>query len=909
MKLIFDSNQDFQSRARLAVTGLLEGLGPNDCKSEIIADERMSMLPGTIITGNTLPISNEKLLDNLKRIQEDVQNDIREEERCTELSYISNEENPAISFPNFNVEMETGTGKTYVYFRTIMDMHKLYGLTKFIILVPSVAIREGVTNSSQTFREHFREIYPGINWSVTTYSTKSISEIRDFALESNIQILIMNIDSFNKKDINLFYQENESLGNAKPIDFIRATNPVLIVDEPQSVANTILAKNAMTQLKPAICLRYSATHKEKHPLLHRLSPIRAYELGLVKKILVNSVTEVIGDDHAYLLLKSVSKSLKATLEVDVMTDSGVVRKSITVSPGDDLMKKCNRSQYEGYVVEDIDRGVVPNEVSFENGEVLHVGEKTGLEQDYIFREMIDQMVLDHMLKERELSKRSGGERIKVLSLCFIDKVANYHLDSTEPKFRTWFEESYKKYISQKRFNDLQLPEDSSAVHAGYFAVDNKGVPKDSKEKSTKADNNAFELIMKDKERLLRHEEPLRFIFSHSALREGWDNPNVFQICNLQQVNSNVKKRQQIGRGLRLPVQVNGIRCHDPHVNKLTIIANDSLANFASELQSEMIEAGCLEWENSMVKSSRKRRVLNLREDWKLNPDFKTIWDVIKQKTRYSVSFSTEDLIQRVVERIDNSELTIKPISIQVNKAQLESYNSEYSDLLRQRETSVDDKKVEMPDPVVWLQNYTELSRTTIGMILRSTIRLNEIYTNPQQFLNLCLESIHQTLEDLLIEGIQYELTGEFWDMNLFEKYPLESYLSNEDVRKTGEVHRGILDITSDGSLYDGVIFDSQVEQKFGSAAAYSEDTSLFFKLPHWFKIDTPIGKHNPDWVLLHGSFSSVILAETKATDDISELKGSERRKILAGRKHANAIPNCAYFGPISSFERLLKQAK
>lgn len=912
MKLVFDPNQDFQIQAIHATLGIFKGMNYQDGSEKIIADEEFNMLPGTMITANKITLSEQDILANIQDIQKEEKNRIRDEEVSDALSFIESNEQNSIEtkFPNFSIEMETGTGKTYVYFRTIFEMHKQYGFSKFVILVPSVAIREGVTNSANTFRKHLRNIYPGINWTINVYSTKSTSEVRDFSLSTDIQILVMNIDAFNKKDINLFYQENENLSNSTPADFIKSTKPILIVDEPQSVANTPLAKASMCELNPLLCIRYSATHVEKHSMLYRLSPVDAYNLGLVKKILVNSVTEAIGDDSAYLRIISISKSLTANIEVDQLVGSKITRKAIKVRVGDDLKSICNRSQYEGYIVEEIDNGATPAEIIFENGRILSVGESNGLDQDLIFKEMIDQTVLDHLSKERELLSRSEDEKIKVLSLIFIDRVSNYHIDSDDPKYRNWFEESYNKYRSQQRFSSLQLP-DVSLVHNGYFAIDNKGNPKDSREKATIADNDAYELIMRDKERLLNMDEPLRFIFSHSALREGWDNPNVFQICNLQQVHSNLRKRQQIGRGLRLPVQKNGHRCMDQNVCKLTIIANDSLASFADGLQSEMIDDGYIDWNNSMVKSTRERRRLNLREGWKLDPDFKKVWESIRKKTQYSISFSTEELIEKVVNTIDSSEIVINPISIQVDKAEvmMNETEVEVSDLLRQKSTAIHDIAVRLPDPIAWLQDNTELSRITIATILKKSKRFDEIYINPEQFLRLCLASINEVLDEMLIKGIRYHLTGEYWEMELFEKYPLEAYLSNEELISKGEVKTGIVDMDTKKCLYDGVIYDSGIEEKFALAAEAAEETTLFFKLPHWFKIDTPIGKHNPDWVVLHSQFDSPLIVETKDTNDEWELSSSERRKIWAGRKHGDVLPNCAYFGPIKTYSKLIQYQK
>ena len=244
------------------------------------------------------------------------------------------------------------------------------------------------------------------------------------------------------------------------------------------------------------------------------------------------------------------------------------------------------------------------------------------------------------------------------------------------------------------------------------------------------------------------------------------------------------------------------------------------------------------------------------------------------------------------------------LKLKVNETEVE-----VSDLLRQKSTAIHDVAVRLPDPIAWLQDNTELSRITIATILKRSKRFDEIYINPEQFLRLCLASINEVLDEMLIKGIRYHLTGEYWEMELFEKYPLEAYLSNEELISKGEVKTGIVDMDTKKCLYDGVIYDSGIEKEFALAADAAEETILFFKLPHWFKIDTPIGKHNPDWVVLHSQFDHPLIVETKGTNDEEELFSSERMKIWAGRKHGDVLPNCAYFGPIKTYSKLIQYQK
>ena len=507
---------------------------------------------------------------------------------------------------NFTVEMETGTGKTYVYIRTIYELNKLYGFTKFIIVVPSVAIREGVNKSLEIMEEHFKSLYEGANCDYFIYDSSKLGQLRTFATSSNIQIMVINIDAFRKSFVdpnkpdkaNIIHREHDRMNGRRPIEFIQQTNPIVIIDEPQSVDRTDKAKEAIASLNPLCTLRYSATHVETYNLMYCLGPVDAYQKKLVKEIVVDSIKEAGNFNRPYIRLVSVKNSngYQAVLELDIKNRSGVVqRKQKTVRVGQDLFDiSGEREVYSGYIINNIDCYPGNEIVEFTNGTHLPLGMEMGnISEDDIKRGQISATIKHHL--DREL--RLVPQGIKVLSLFFIDRVDNYRIydrngNPHKSKYALMFEEEYSKLIKLPKYRTLfedhnyMLNDDPGIVHDGYFSIDKKGRIKDTRG-DTLADHDTYNLIMKEKEKLLSFETPLRFIFSHSALKEGWDNPNVFQICTLIEARETLTRRQKIGRGLRLCVNQEGERIFDPQINTLSVMANESFAEFAEKLQSEM----------------------------------------------------------------------------------------------------------------------------------------------------------------------------------------------------------------------------------------------------------------------------------------------------------------------------------
>lgn len=517
---------------------------------------------------------------------------------------------------NLTVEMETGTGKTYVYIKTMLELNKRYGWSKFIVVVPSIAIREGVYKSFQITQEHFTEDYnKKINFFI--YNSKQLSEIDRFASDSNINVMIINSQAFNArgKDARRIYMKLDSFRSRRPIDIIAQTNPILIIDEPQSVEGKKTVEN-LKNFNPLFTLRYSATHRKERVfnLVYRLDAMEAYNKKLVKKIAVKGISQTGSTGtEGYLYLEGVTiykdKSPTAQLGFETKLKSGLKTVVRNIQVGFNLYEQSGSlEQYKDrYIVSDIDGR--DNSVTFQNGKKIYAGDVMGeVNEDQLRRIQIRETILSHIEKERQLFLKG----IKVLSLFFIDEVAKYkQYDDSGTAFNgqyaDMFVEEYKDIVGNLQ---LQIGEDSYVdylksidtddTHAGYFSIDKKKgqlidgkIERKSKEST---DVDAYNLIMKDKERLLSFEEPVRFIFSHSALKEGWDNPNVFQICTLKQSTAEMRKRQEVGRGLRLCVNKEGDRMdigylggEVHHVNQLTVIASESYENFAKGLQTEMAD--------------------------------------------------------------------------------------------------------------------------------------------------------------------------------------------------------------------------------------------------------------------------------------------------------------------------------
>jgi len=594
MKLHFEPNLQFQLDAIEAVCDLFKG--QEICRSlftvTIPIEEQQDFLlqSNTQGIGNKLQLLEEDILTNLREVQ--LRNGLRQDD--------------ALMSMNFTVEMETGTGKTYVYLRTILELNKRFGFNKFVIVVPSIAIKEGVYKSLQITQEHLRSIYVNEPYEYFLYDSSKLGQVRNFATSSSIQIMVVTVGAINKKDINNLYKETEKINGEKPIDLIKQTNPIIIVDEPQSVDGGLegRGKEALAAMNPLCTLRYSATHVEKHHMVYRLDAVDAYEQKLVKQIEVASAT-ILGDHNKpYIKILGVFNKrnvIQARVELDIQHFQQVVRKEVNVQDGDNLVLITNRVIYENCLIGEINcsKGKEFVEIRFPGiNQNLAIGDSYGgVDDESLARLMIRRTIKEHLDKELRLKNEEKG--IKVLSLFFIDRVEKYRSydvdgNAIKGEYARIFEEEYSRLIKRDEyhtiFQDVDTESLAEEVHNGYFSIDKKGGWKDTEENNqTNRDNaeRAYNLIMKDKEKLLSFDTKLKFIFSHSALREGWDNPNVFQICALREMGSELQRRQTIGRGLRLCVNQEGERIRGFDINTLTIIANEGYESFAENLQKEI----------------------------------------------------------------------------------------------------------------------------------------------------------------------------------------------------------------------------------------------------------------------------------------------------------------------------------
>lgn len=584
MKFRFDANQQYQRDAINAVVGLFESQTLNTGDYEVslnplLESSGQALIQNELGYGNRLVIDDATLEKNLKAIQK--------------KNGIFSSESIFTKERNFTVEMETGTGKTYVYLRSIFELNKKYGFKKFIIVVPSIAIREGVLKSIEMTLDHFRDLYNNIPFTYFVYDSKHVSQLRSYAAGNDLQIMIINIDAFNKKENNIIHDTRDQMGGRKPIEFIQTTNPVVILDEPQNMESE-KARDAIASLSPLCTLRYSATHRDLYNPVYTLGPVRAFQMNLVKKISVASVVAENDPTQSYLKIEEIRRD-DSTFKVKVaffkMSAAGPKPTSAILKRDEDLYKKSgNNPTYEnGFVIVEIDVRPGREFVKFANGIRMRPGQEQGGARQDIVKKQIKETIHAHFEKELQLKEKG----IKVLSLFFIDRVENYRkyteTGTLKGTYAEWFEEAYCELAEDYKKAGLAIIP-AEEVHNGYFSKDNKGHFRDTEGRS-KLDEDTYNLIMKDKEKLLDPQNPLKFIFSHSALREGWDNPNVFQICTLNETVSTLKKRQEIGRGLRLPVNKDGDRVFNNDINNLVVVANESYKDFVAALQSEFEEEG------------------------------------------------------------------------------------------------------------------------------------------------------------------------------------------------------------------------------------------------------------------------------------------------------------------------------
>lgn len=870
MKFKFDKNLPYQADAIRSIVDIFD-TGQNVFGTETIIDKNENALFENIkVIKNVLDIDKERIANNVVGIQ--VENKIYELDKGKDFEYskdLGRSQRTLENYEDFSIEMETGTGKTYVYLRTIFELNKKYGLKKFIILVPSVAIREGVLKTLQQTKEHFKELY-NVGYDYFAYDSKKLTRVKNFAQSFDIQIMIMTIQSFNK-DGNIMRKTPDRFYGESPIDLVAQTRPIVIMDEPQNMESE-LSKSAISDLKPLFKLRYSATHKDKINLIYVLSPVDAYRQGLVKKIEVYGAEEQNAGAFVFKVKEVRTQKGKAPIAMVGLeiknTDGDFVIKDMILKSGDDLRHKSKNDKYENLYVNEITAQY--NRVELSDGKYYLLEERLSENKEAIFRAQIKETIRAHFDKQKEL-----GDRIKVLSLFFIDKVENYIRQNGI--IRKIFDEEYEKLrVNYDHFAGINALQ----VQNGYFAcskIKGEVIYKDTDGKSL-ADKDAYDLIMKDKERLLSFSEPTCFIFSHSALKEGWDNPNVFQICTLNETRSGMKKRQEIGRGMRLPVDVEGNRISDPQINILTVVANESYKDFVGSLQTEYDDAGYKQVPEAS--NAREKVEVKFRKNLSAeNEDFKNLWERIKKKTKFNIELKSSILIENCVREINRLEIDNLVVKVEKVMVDFEEGSGKLKTIYENQSIGERLKTdIKIGNIVERIVKETGITKKTIVDILEKIENLDLIFQNPEEFLRSIVVVINNEKERLLInEGLKYYPVDDVWSVDLvFED--MNTYLKNC--------------IDSNKSAYEKVVFDSTSEKVFAQSLEASPAIKLFVKLPSRFVVDTPLGNYNPDWAIVvdNGEGEKLYLVrETKFGMELENLRPSEQQKILCGEKHFAAI--------------------
>lgn len=913
---------------------------------------------------------------------------------------------------NLDIEMETGTGKTYVYIKTMFELNKQYGWSKFIVVVPSIAIREGVAKSFTMLEEHFMELYAKkARWFV--YDSSNLQQLDSFSSDSGLCVMIINTQAFaasmkeggRSKESRIIYSKRDEFGSRRPIDVIAANNPIVIMDEPQKMEGDA-TQAGIKRFNPLFVLNYSATHKTKHDTVYALDALDAYRQQLVKRIHVKGFElKNLRGTSGYMYLDSIELSPKrppmARIEIETKTASGtIVRKTKTFGTGDSLREESGLAEYEGFTLSEIN---AKGYVTFLNGVTLRRGEITGDTNELTMqRVQIRETIKSHFEKERQLFKRG----IKCLSLFFIDEVAKYKSydeEGNEVKgvFQKIFEEEYARLVSEEfhiwdeDYNEYLRRFVPQEVHRGYFSIDKKTnrVIDGKVEKKTglSDDISAYDLILKNKERLLSFDEPTRFIFSHSALREGWDNPNVFQICTLRHSNSTTAKRQEVGRGLRLCVDKNGVRMDkellgdDVHeINKLTVIANESYADFTSALQKETREvlreraakATVAYFTGKQIKIGEELHTIDeleasriiiyledngyIDEDKHITPEyreaiasgnvaplppklqpiaegvtrlinsifdpkalddmvveekttirenqlnenfgkeeFQALWKEINHQYVYTVSYDSEELIEKVILHI-NAELDVKQLRyIMVEGTQDEKQVTEFGDTQSQSHllTDVCTSTVRY-DLIGDIAKGANLTRRTVVKILQG-IKESKLYlfkNNPEEFIRKVISIIKEQKSTMIVETIHYNMTEGKYDSNIF------TVKSKMDFDKAYEAKKHITDY---------VFSDSKGERQFAHDLDEAKEVVVYAKLPRTFQIPTPVGNYAPDWAIameVDGIKHIFFIAETKGSMGSMEIRGIEKAKIECAEKLYNSISTAKVkYHKVTSYSDLLDE--
>jgi type III restriction enzyme len=857
------------------------------------------------IRSNICSLSPEQLTENIKSVL--VENGVDEE-----VAKLTNEQ-------ELTIEMETGTGKTLVYVKSIYELFKQYGFTKFIILVPSVAIRQGVLSTLSTFEKQLEEIY-GFTPKSFEYSSKKLNKVTNFIEEQHPQIMVMTLASFNSEDKILNQAKREDLfANIPFIEAIGRTNPIIIMDEPQEGMDTTNSINQIAKLNPLFKIRYSATHKVAKNKTYRLTPYDSYKQGLVKKIEVLTVTEK--NDEATLKLelsetKNGKNPIQAKIKAWHQLASGKIEFKNTkwLKDGDNLGKVTNNPSYLKYSISRINKSLRTGKwsVSFHNGVEIFEKQASGNVQS-IWALQLEWLILRHFTKKQKLKEKG----IKCLSLIFIDKVANYVSD--EPIIKNLFIEKYKEIYPEFHDNKEPTAEHIEMIQGSYFAKTTKNEFTDN-ETSMRKNKDVFDAILKDKQGLLSFGDSIsnkiEFIFSHSALGVGWDNPNIFNIATLSNSFSEIKKRQEIGRGLRICVDTNGQRIYDKlnvsddeRINQLTVIPNETYETFVTQYQEEIEEVyglGKMGAKMTHTHKGEKQNEVHFKrsENEIINKAFKRFWNALAKKTDYSVKFEEPTLVERSIKALNTIE--IADYVAEVSSRNISSITEEgIEDEFGGKESYKLKAHFSPLDLMEELSENTGLSYLATYKILEG-IKRNEFIKNPPQFIHQASALIKNIELEEMIRGLDYHLTD--------ETFPFEF---NDFVKQVDELdYRD----TPNRGFYNRILTDSNIERRFALGADLDDEIICFMKLPSYYKIPTPIGNYNPDFGMVmkrkslrNGKESEFyFVIETKGTNDINDkkaLKESEIYKIECALKHfATLGVEVQYKAPVKDYQYFKTEA-
>lgn len=804
------------------------------------------------------------------------------------------------------IEMETGTGKTLVYIRTIYELNQKFNHTKFIIVVPSIAVKEGIINTLQAFKSQLKDRYKKtIHW--FEYDSSKLNPLKHFIMDDQPQIMLTTIQAFAAED-RILNQKNrdDNIGGMSYLEALGETHPFVIMDEPQEGMDTDLAQERLQTLNPLFELRYSATHKRIVNRLYRLTPIDAYQQGLVKKIEVLSVAEI--NDEATLKIELTDiqakqgQNPKAKLNLwHQMADGYKFKVSKWLKQGDNLSDVTNNISYQDFTIERIHKSMRDQywRIEFSNGVELKENEKQG-DIEGLFRLQLYWLINSHFQKKEKLAKQG----IKCLSLIFIDKVDNYLSSGDEeaPLIKRLFIEEYERVYKEVHSKKPDANE-IEATQGYYFARTGGGDFTDN-ENSMKKNKAIYDLILKDKRELLSQSNPVEFIFSHSALGVGWDNPNIFNIATLNQSYSEIKKRQEIGRGLRICVNQKGERIYDPdsvdadkEINLLSIVPNESYETFAAQYQEQIEDAygdkGKGQKLRKNIKGKKKPNILKRIDERYNSDDFKHFWNALAKKTKYTVSFNETVLIKRAVEAINN-------IKVKVNLAEvMRTRITGMENVVTQAEYQGSDTQrlkasFSSIDLIEELSETTSLSYRTVIAIVKQLDNLDQLLNNPPQYILEASNTLKRIELDEMIRTLAYKETGDSYSIDDFKK-KISTFAPVEPTPTRGIYDHAICDA------------DSTPEHDFARNADIDPQVVCFLKLPDFYKIPTPIGNYQPDFglVIKHQDMSGsnesqlYIVIETKGTNNINDthaLTDDERTKIKCAIKHFEALGISANVG-------------